>query len=639
MVMGYFSPGEGEQFTYEDLERRKKIAAALMSQAGDYSPVQSWTQGAARLASGLVGGLEREYANKLSKEGGKAYNEQLAKILSGGQSGGAMPAAAPSPMPAGGAAPAAAPRLPAMAQGGNAPNMTLPDAAKDAGLSERILPALADFRASFPGIAQTSGFRDPARNAAVGGAKGSAHMSGDALDFSVRGLSEDQKRAVVDWWRQRGATGIGYYPGSDSIHVDMRPGPNRAWGPNFSNTSLGQTPDWFRSLAQDHLAGGNVQMANVGADSPMRGMMAFAGHSSPQNDRLTPQQNLQPGNPTPAAPQQPAQGQRLAQAVTSPPIPAPQPTGNVQQAMMAVLSDPRFSPQQRDRAMQMYQMTQRDEGVTTVDLGDRVALMNKRGQVIREMPKTRDGADWQLVKDENGNPVGRFNARTGTTEPINATLPQGSQKAPTTRVVKQADGSEVALQWDGKAGPEKKGAWVPLDAPQGGNPVANPKLTEGQSKDLNYALRGEDILPLLEQKDTALTEFLSANARNVPVLGNYFKTPEYRQAEQYGRELLAAILRKDTGAAVTKDEMELYSGMYLPQPGDDQTTIEQKRAGRARAIEGIKLGIGPAKILLDQRKAVDTAAKPKKADQNAASRRTVGGKTYEKRGNDWFEVQ
>jgi hypothetical protein len=63
--------------------------------------------------------------------------------------------------------------------------------------------------------------------------------------------------------------------------------------------------------------------------------------------------------------------------------------------------------------------------------------------------------------------------------------------------------------------------------------------------------------------------------------------------------------------------MELYSGMYLPQPGDDQTTIEQKRAGRARAIEGIKLGIGPAKILLDQRKAVDTAAKPKKADQNA----------------------
>jgi muramidase (phage lysozyme) len=318
-----------------------------------------------------------------------------------------------------------------------------------------------------------------------------------------------------------------------------------------------------------------------------------------------------------AAPQQPAQGQRLAQAVTSPPIPAPQPTGNVQQAMMAVLSDPRFSPQQKQQAMQMYQMTQRDEGVTTVDLGDRVALMNKRGQVIREMPKTRDGADWQLVKDENGNPVGRFNARTGTTEPINATLPQGSQKAPTTRVVKQADGSEVALQWDGKAGPEKKGAWVPLDAPQGGNPVANPKLTEGQSKDLNYALRGEDILPLLEQKDTALTEFLSANAKNVPVLGNYFKTPEYRQAEQYGRELLAAILRKDTGAAVTKDEMELYSGMYLPQPGDDQTTIEQKRAGRARAIEGIKLGIGPAKILLDQRKAVDTAAKPKKADQNA----------------------
>jgi hypothetical protein len=302
-----------------------------------------------------------------------------------------------------------------------------------------------------------------------------------------------------------------------------------------------------------------------------------------------------------AAPQQPAQGQRLAQAVTSPPIPAPQPTGNVQQAMMAVLSDPRFSPQQKQQAMQMYQMTQRDEGVTTVDLGDRVALMNKRGQVIREMPKTRDGADWTPVKDADNRVVGRFNARTGQVENLPAPVGGGEDnKAPTVQRIKQPDGSEVAVQWD-----KNQRAFVPLNAPQGGNPVANPKLTEQQSKDVGFANRGEAILPRLERQDKALTDSLSSLGGKVPIVGNYLKSDAYRQAEQTGRELLAVILRKDTGAAVTDSEMQMYSGMYLPQPGDDKATIEQKRSGRAKAIEGIRLGLGPARILLEQQTALE----------------------------------
>jgi hypothetical protein len=383
-ALGFFT-GDNSPDSYETLQRRRRMADALLAQSQDGAPIQSWTQGGAKLVQALSGSLMNNQLDKKEKASGEAFNK-LAMSLLGGSPQAAAPAMGGAPSPGPSAASAAAPRLPAMAQGGAAPNMTLPDAAKNAGLSERILPALAEFRSSFPDIVQTSGFRDPARNAAVGGAKGSAHMSGDALDFSVRGLSEDQKRAVVDWWRQRGATGIGYYPGSDSIHVDMRPGPNRAWGPNFSNSSLGQTPDWFRSLAQEHLAGSNAQMANVGAGSPMRGMMAFAGHTSPQNDRLTPQQNLQPGNPTPAAPPQPAQGQRLAQAMTSPPIPAPQPTGNVQAAMMAVLTDPRFSPQQKQQAMQLFQMGQAKADFDFQVAGDQLYRINKRTGQAEPVP-------------------------------------------------------------------------------------------------------------------------------------------------------------------------------------------------------------------------------------------------------------
>ncbi|NCO21053.1 MAG: DUF882 domain-containing protein [Rhodobacterales bacterium] len=119
-------------------------------------------------------------------------------------------------------------------------------------LSPRIGSAYQQFLEQYPSVPVTSAYRDPDYNAKVGGAKGSAHVHGDALDFSVRGLDEAQKAEIVDWWRQQGATGLGYYPNSDSIHVDLREGPNRAWGPNYSHTSLDQTPEWFRSIASEH---------------------------------------------------------------------------------------------------------------------------------------------------------------------------------------------------------------------------------------------------------------------------------------------------------------------------------------------------------------------------------------------------
>lgn len=120
-------------------------------------------------------------------------------------------------------------------------------------LNPILLDLHTKFLEQYPNIRTTSGFRDASHNKKVGGAKGSAHIDGSALDMSLRGLDEAQKAEVVQWWRDRGAKGIGYYPNSDSIHVDIREGANRAWGPNYSRTSLGQTPQWFQDIASTHL--------------------------------------------------------------------------------------------------------------------------------------------------------------------------------------------------------------------------------------------------------------------------------------------------------------------------------------------------------------------------------------------------
>lgn len=67
-----------------------------------------------------------------------------------------------------------------------------------------------------------SGFRSPATNEMLranggGQAKKSRHMSGDAIDIRVPGISTEEIRNVA-WCMQRG--GVGYYKGSDFVHVD-----------------------------------------------------------------------------------------------------------------------------------------------------------------------------------------------------------------------------------------------------------------------------------------------------------------------------------------------------------------------------------------------------------------------------------
>jgi hypothetical protein len=126
------------------------------------------------------------------------------------------------------------------------------DPADDERMSERMRTTLPKFREAYPDLADrvTSGFRTPEQNQRAGGAKGSAHLEGKAIDLSLRGLDPQKKAEVLQWWKDQGAGGFGYYPRSDSAHVDF--GSPRAWGPNYSRTSLGQTPEFFQKFASLH---------------------------------------------------------------------------------------------------------------------------------------------------------------------------------------------------------------------------------------------------------------------------------------------------------------------------------------------------------------------------------------------------
>ena len=57
---------------------------------------------------------------------------------------------------------------------------------------------------------------------------------------------------------------------------------------------------------------------------------------------------------------------------------------------------------------------------------------------------------------------------------------------------------------------------------------------------------------------------------------------------------ITAVLRKESGAAISATEFETEDMKYFPQPGESATTIEQKRLARKTAIDAMKAQSGGA---------------------------------------------
>ena len=109
----------------------------------------------------------------------------------------------------------------------------------------------------------TSGYRDPAYNASVGGARNSQHTHGNAFDISVAGMSPEERLALATAARNAGFQGFGFY--DNSLHFDV--GAPRAWGPSYSRDSLpGWAADWVGQNVGGGTAGGgnNLTMSTSG---------------------------------------------------------------------------------------------------------------------------------------------------------------------------------------------------------------------------------------------------------------------------------------------------------------------------------------------------------------------------------------
>jgi len=89
--------------TPDQIKRRQAMADALTKEGTSYAPVQSWTQGAARLAAALNGRMQESRADNAAKANASWFQSQLPGLLGSDASAAATPSASPAtPSPAGG---------------------------------------------------------------------------------------------------------------------------------------------------------------------------------------------------------------------------------------------------------------------------------------------------------------------------------------------------------------------------------------------------------------------------------------------------------------------------------------------------------------------------------------------------------
>lgn len=159
--------------------------------------------------------------------------------------------------------------------------------------------------------------------------------------------------------------------------------------------------------------------------------------------------------------------------------------------------------------------------------------------------------------------------------------------------------------------------------------AATGKKTEVQGAAEQFANRlelAEKNFQGLEKEASGAAGLAQSVAGKVPVVGTFAQSKDFQKMEQAKSQFITALLRKESGAAIGKEEFTRYDKEFFPQPGNPPEVIAQKAEARRVAIEAMKKTAGPS-------------YKPPEMSKAAPARttKTIGGKNYYQENGQWYE--
>jgi hypothetical protein len=215
----------------------------------------------------------------------------------------------------------------------------------------------------------------------------------------------------------------------------------------------------------------------------------------------------------------------------------------------------------------------------TVDTGTSIELRdpNDPTKVLQRIPKSQMPTAGQVLETENGPML--VNTRTGQATPVMA----GGQPVAGGKPLTEAQGNATAFGMRMKESNqlindlEKKGVTntgvvrSTIGGIVGMTPFIGEKMQQGVQSGMN-------VLP--------------------GALGG--PSGEQQQVDAARKNFITAVLRKESGAAISPTEFYTEAQKYFPQPGDSDSVIKQKQNARETAIKAMEIQAGPGKRQIEQ---------------------------------------
>ena len=142
-------------------------------------------------------------------------------------------------------------------------------------------------------------------------------------------------------------------------------------------------------------------------------------------------------------------------------------------------------------------------------------------------------------------------------------------------------------------------------------------LTESQGNATAYGMRMREANEILEPLEKAgktntglIKGVVGGTVGLIPLIGDKLEdvsgsvfnalpqvlgglSPAQQKVAQARINFITAILRKESGAAIGRDEFATAEKNYFPKPGDDDAAIAQKQQARRTAIKAMEIQAGP----------------------------------------------
>lgn len=197
---------------------------------------------------------------------------------------------------------------------------------------------------------------------------------------------------------------------------------------------------------------------------------------------------------------------------------------------------------------------------------------------------------------------------TGSSQQLVDMNPMTRGAAPTSFKKTPTPGEAARLAWDREQGANQ---FIPVDGvglyvgdkrtgsarqvtdPSGKPVVPNKALTEGQAKANLFGTRMQEadrIINSLAAKGVtapSLPQQLTGGNGVTGSIATAAANPQQQQVDQAQRDFINAVLRRESGAAISPGEYDSARKQYFVQPGDSPEVIKQKARNRSLATQGM----------------------------------------------------